>query len=118
MHHSSTVARNGFFFGGGRVPVEYFQSPMHHSGIEARNENIFFFGDGRVFFSMVVFLHFFSMVFNYRVNNFQSPVRNGAVAKGSHDAVCLRGIRPIGHKWLSLHGFQNYENSNKYVEKK
>ena len=37
--------------------------------------------------------------------NSPSPVRNGAVAKGSHDAERLRGVMPIGQKWLSLNEF-------------
>ena len=51
------------------------------------------------------------------MEKFPSPVRNGTVAKGSHDAVCLYGVTPIRQKWLSVYGLQNYENSNKFVKK-
>ena len=42
---SSTVARKHFLFGGGRLPIEHFSSPMHHSSTVSRNENIFFHVD-------------------------------------------------------------------------
>ena len=50
------------------------------------------------------------------MKNCPSPVRKGTVAKGLHDAVCLRGVISIRSKWSSLYGFQNYENSNKFVK--
>ena len=61
--------------------------------------------------------NFFLVVFEYRLVNYPSPVRKGTVAKGSHDAVRLRRVKPVRNKLLSLHGFQNYKNSNKFVQK-
>ena len=45
-------------------------------------------------------------------------VGDETAAKDSHDAVCLRGVTPIRHKYLSLYGFQNYKNNNKLKKKR
>jgi len=52
-----------------------------------------------------------------KIEKYSSHVRNDKVAKDWHDAVCLRGVTSIRHRWKSPYGFKNYKNGKTFVKK-